>query len=589
MARRRAGAAIGAAFAVLLIAPSAVSAPRRLALDDMPRLRGEAPGAHLGRALASGDFDCDEQTEGTLHYESGGDIVLRISADDVTIAPSDGRLDIAIGMTLYSDPVTITAQGPCVLELDEVCAFALQPTPLNANIAVDLALQEGELAIQVESVEVTHGDFGNPIETGCVLGDALATLGGYGIDLIGGVLDSALAGQIAELETQLQGSLDGLTQAVAIETQLDIQGALIDMEIKATSLFVSETGLDLRFSSRFGAAAYGSCIPADDSLFLATAHDPPAITGIVPDTNIGYHVGVVVSQDLVNQALFAIWQGGALCLDLTGLLPIEINSSFLEPDLPELIPQIWPEPHAFDLRVRPLSPPIAVLPGGPRIEAALGLDIYGQELDRSARHWGHSLYVDAGIGIDLSDGVVALDLDFDIETHLGVTISYNEWLPTAVAEAFAAKIPTLVGAGLDVAGLDLDNLPTFPMPAAYGLTLTDLDLRVVGQEEDFLGLYGWIDPTQVAPMEIGDIDLSGIGCGDASGGGGITVPGCENGAGCGGADAGCAGGDTGGCGGCGGADGSGCGGCSQARRGSPRLLLGWAVTMLLILRRRRRL
>jgi hypothetical protein len=534
----------------------------------------------------SGEVDCDENEPGTLIYEVEP-IVVQISADDVSITPTDGRLDVHIGMTLWSDAVEITAQGPCVLQLDETCQFGLQPTPLNVDLGVELALQEGQITAQVADFTFTHGNFGNPVDTGCVLGDALETLQGYGVDLLGTILDGVLEGQIDELEAQLQSALDGFAQSVAIEQSLDVLGRSIDMSLEATTLEVSATGLLIGFDAQFGTAAYGPCVPHAGA-YVPSAHDMPPLTGLMPGTTAPYHVALLVSSDLANEALYAVWQAGVLCLNLAELAPIALDTNtLLGTEIPELVEELWPEPKVLDIQITADEPPRLELEGGPELRADLNVDVYGDELDRLARMWGHGLYARAGVDVYIEGGNLIVDVDFNLDTHLGVSVTYNDWLPTEVPEAMARRLPTLVSAGLGAAGLDLDAglVPPFALPGINGLTLSDLDLRVVGEESDWLGAFGWIDPTLVSPIEIGPIELSGVGCGDTSGGGEVTIPGCEEATGCGGEGGGCSG-EGGGCAGCGGEGGSGCGSCSTAH-GAPRALL-WAVLPLLLLRRRRR-
>ncbi len=533
-----------------------------------------------------GEFDCDPETAGVLEY-SVDPLTVNISTDNVSITPSQGRLDINLDMTLWSTEVSVTANGPCLFELNEACTFALAPTALNADIAVVLQLENGELTAAVDSFSFTHGNFGNPIDTGCVLGDALETLGGYGIDLIGSVLDGVIDAQLGELETQLDDMLGGLAQSLALSDTLDILGASLQYEITASTLTVDDTGLDIGFTAHFATDAFGPCV-VESGPFVPSAHDMPPLTGLIPGTSAPYHIAIVASQDLLNEAMYVAWQAGVLCLELGALSPLPLDTStLLGQDLPDLVNEVWPEPLVLDIRISADTPPVAVFAGGPRVEADLNVDVYGDELDRLTRHWGHGMLMEAGVDMEITDGDLVVDLAFDLETSLGISVSYNEWLPSAIPEQFAANLPGLISAGLSTQGFDLEAglIPPFPMPGFNGLTLTDLDMRVIGEESDYLGVYGWIDPTVVTAMQIGPIDLGGVGCGDTGGGGDIVIPGCEDGLGCGGGDTGC-GGDTGGCAGCGG-EGGGCGGCSTSRSAAPRMLLLWMLPVLIATRRRR--
>ena len=551
----------------------------------------QALGASIGAVVPtglravnlSGEIDCDEEEPGTLQY-TADDLQIHLSADTVDIVPTAGRLDVRLGLTVWSDPAAITATGLCVLELDENCTLQLAPTNLDIDVGILLSLVDGAIDASIDEFSFTHGNFGNPIAPGCVLGDALETMQGLGVDIIGTVLDDVLDSQLTELETQLEEILNGLAQAVAFNDTLEALGATISYSLEASALDITPSGIRLDFTAAFGAATYGDCVP-QDGRFVASAHDMPPLTGLIPDTNTPYHLAVVVNEDMVNQALYAVWQAGMLCINVAELAGIDFTTAFLEPAAPDIVPGLWPDPLVLDVRTAAAAPPQAEFEGGPTIDAALLLNVFGPELDRTTRYWANGLFLNAGLGVALENGAINIDIGFDLETHLGITVAYNEWLPSAIPEGFAGLVPTLVPETLIPGDL------SFPIPSLFGLTLHSLDMRVVGAEGDYLGLYGWIDPTQVESMVIEDIDLGGIGCGDTGGGGEITVPGCEGeDGGCAGQDTGCASGEEGGgCASCSG-EGSSCqdGSCNAAPRRVPAGGVVFGFLPLLVAARRRR-
>jgi len=537
----------------------------------------------------SGEFDCDEEEEGVLTY-SADDIIIKLSTEAAEITPEDGTLNVALRMTIWSDPAAINVEGTCLFDMDEACTLALPPTWLDVDLGIDLVLEQGEINAQVDHLWFSHGEFGNPIETGCILGDALETLNGYGIDLLGEILDTVLDEQIAELEVQLEEAIGGLAGALTLADDLEVMGTTLSYELAATDLEVSNSGVTLVFESSFSTPAYGTCVPQAGP-YLASSHDPPAITGLIPSTTVPYHMGIVVNEDLLNQALYAAWQGGLLCLRVADLVDLELTTDYLSLVEEEAVAELWPEPIPLDVRTVPNGPPVVDFGSGPGLTAELALDVYGDELDRATRLWSNGVYADAGVGLELEDGELIIDLDFDLESHLGITVAYNEFLPSSIPEGFASLIPDLVSAALDLDAL----VPTIAIPAIYGITLSDLDMRAVGAEQDYLGVYAWIDPDAATPIEIGPIELSGVGCGDTGDGGEIVVPGCESEDGCLGEESGCGGeggcsGEDGGCGGCSGEEGGDCGSCGVGSRGwrlNAWSVLSFLVPLLLISRRRR--
>ncbi len=526
----------------------------------------------------SGEVDCDEEEEGVLSY-STDDIQINLFTETVHLVPEADSLNVALTMTLWSEPAAITTAGNCIVDLDETCTLSLPPTALDVAVGIDLILENGQLNAQVGELTFEHGNFGNPVGTGCVLGDALETMQGYGVDLIGTILDSVLDEQIAELETQLEDAIGGLTGALDLGGELDVLGTPLVYDIEATGLDISSTGVELRFSSVFSSPTYGTCVPNDSGPYLASSHDAPLITGLIPDTTVPYHLGIVVNEDMINQALYAAWQGGALCLQLADLAAIELTTDYLGLVEEDLVAELWPEPKPLDVRVVPVGPPVVDFGAGPGLTAQLDIDVYGDELDRDTRFWSNGVYADAGFDLLLEDGTLLIDLDFDLQSHLGITVSYNEWLPSDIPEGFASLLPDLVGAALDLESL----VPEFTLPAIYGIGLSDLDLRAVGNESDYLGVYAWVDPSTATPIEIGPIELSGVGCGDTDEGGEVTIPGCDSDEeGCGG-ETGCGGDEAGGCGDCSGDEDSSCGSCAVSDGSIAGFRLNaWGVLSLLV-------
>ncbi|MEE2828346.1 MAG: hypothetical protein VX498_04085, partial [Myxococcota bacterium] len=473
----------------------------------------------------AGEFDCDEETPGTLVY-SADDIELHLATDEVLITPREGGLDVGIGMTLWSDDAALTLIGDCVLELDESCVLGLPPTALNVELDIDLILEAGQLHAQVDHIAFTHGNFGNPIDTGCVLGDAIETMQGYGVDLLGSILDQVLEGQVEALEEQLEEALGSLTGALLLEDSIDVLDTALDYRLQATTLDLSSTGLKLGFEAMFSTPTYGDCVPWNSGPYQAQSHDMPALTGVLPGTGTPYHLGILINEDLINQALYVAWQGGLLCLNISDLVDFELNTGYLSLIDQELVESLWSEPQTLNMQIRPVDPPAVEFSGGPEATAELLLDVYGNELDRVTRFWANRIYAEVGLAVDLADnGNLDVNIEFDLDRDLGITVDYNEWLPAAIPSGFTALIPDLVASFIDIEGLS----PSIALPAPFGVGLGNLETVIVGDEEDYLGIYARLDSSEAEALEFGPIDLAGLGCDSLSGEGGgeVSIPGCE--------------------------------------------------------------
>ena len=588
--------AVAAALSVAILSPPAAAQapPEAVTIDPAAALHVSARGLDaLGDSIAAvvptgilveglaGNLECEAGSGDVLDY-SVEDIQVNLSADEVSVTPTAGHLDVSMMLTLWSDPADVLVDGTCVIALDEACTFGLQPTWVSVDFPVTLGLHDGVLDLAVGTIEFEHGNFGNPVPPGCLLGDALETLQGYDIDIIGTLIDSLVDDQLTTLGETLQESLGGLAQALTFEDVLEFNGAQLEYMLEASSLEVTDAGLMLQFAAKFSAPQYGSCVPVGSAAYQPVAGPMPGLAGLIPDTLIPYHAALQINEDAINQALYAAWQGGLLCLRLADLVDMEITTGYLELVEPDLVAELWPEPKLLDIYISPDSPPLATFADGPTVEAALLMDVYGEELGRLTRFWGNGLYADAGVGLSYADGELSVDLDFDMESHLGVTVEYNEWLPSAIPEGFGGLIPDLAGNVID-----LDTMiPSFAIPSFYGLTLADLDMRVVGPGQDWLGLYAWVDPSQVEPMEIGPVSFGDGGVGCDGGSPDITIEGCDTtggGLGCDSGASGCSGEGSG----CSSGEGSSCGSCSATPRVSPRNFAMILVPLGLMLRRRR--
>ena len=113
--------------------------------------------------------------------------------------------------------------------------------------------------------------------------------------------------QLGELETQLDEALGGFAQALALQGEAEVLDAVLEYDLEATELTIDPAGVRIGFEAQFGTPAYGPCVPKTGA-YVPSAHDPPGLTGVLPGTDAPYHVGVTISADTINEALYAAWQ-----------------------------------------------------------------------------------------------------------------------------------------------------------------------------------------------------------------------------------------------------------------------------------------
>ena len=461
-----------------------------------------------------------------------------------------------------------------LIDLEGTCLVHLPPTPLTIDTAIGLKLDwptptEPVVTVDVAPVDVSLDLSGLEIRD-CFLGDLLdfvdAVNGFLGaifsfdiyqilVDFVEPLLNDTIQGFLGDLESTIQGLFTDLV----IEQELDLLGATVPIRIAPDNLVVRPEAIRFTLEGAIGAPGNpAACVaPYGITGSLATGAGVPEL-GSGP-AELAHAVGAVGDDDLVNQALFALWYEGVLCfrLDSSGSLPIDLPIP-LDTSLLRLLgaadfDPLFPQPKPIALATRPRRPPEASIGADGALAVTLeelGLDLYAELDGRMARMVGLELGADVGAGVLFDDQAgtlgVAVDLDADA---LAVEVLYNELAPTASAgieSGFRGLFGTLVGPLL---GGVLDGL-VFPLPTIGDVGLSDVQIAGAGPGADWLGVYAGLGPVAY------------------EGSGDLLTGGCSG-------EGGCAGGCAGG--GCAG------GGCNQ---GGPSPLV-WALPLLFVLRRRR--
>lgn len=462
-----------------------------------------------------------------------------------------------------------------VVDIDGTCRVHLPPTPLTVDTTIGLKLDwptpdEPVVNVDVAPVNVALDLSGLEIRD-CFLGDLLDFVDAVNdflgaifsfdiyellVDFVEPLLNDTIQGFLGDLE----GTIQGLFTDLVIEQELDLLGAVVPLRIAPDNLVVRPEAIRFTLEGSIGApGSPAACVaPYGITGSLATGAGVPEL-GSGP-TDFTHALGAFVDDDLVNQALFALWYEGVLCftLDSSGGLPIDLPIP-LDTSLLRLLgaadfDPLFPEPKPIALSTRPRRPPEAAVGADGALAVTLedlGLDLYAELDGRMARMVGLEIGADVGAGVLFDDqaGTIGVSVDLDAEA-LDVEVPYNELAPSASAgiqNGFRGLFGTLVGPLL---GSALDGL-AFPLPKLGEIGLSDVQIAGAGPDADWLGVYAGLGPVAY------------------EGSGDLLTGGCSGEGGC--AGGGCAGG------GCEG------GGCNQ---GGPTPLV-WALPLLFVLRRRR--
>jgi hypothetical protein len=434
----------------------------------------------------------------------------QLTVGGVDLVPRNGELSINvgafIGVNSAAEPFYIEAAclfGGCLCESDAY----IDPLPITLELTVDLQVYtppegprqyDATVDLGTLDIAISGSDF-NFIDGGFGC-DVVGTLAGLFGPALVSFLQPEIAGAIVELEPTIE---EALNQAV-FEDSLEVLETTLDVSVEPKAVNITPAGIELAYSGVIS-APQAECIADLDPLgSLETFTPVPGIASLPSRTEIAAQV----SDELVNQALYAAYRGGILCFTVdesAGLdLPINLDSSLLELLGGDGFPAIvGDETKPLVIQTLPREVPTAVYGGTNDVGLALeDLELrFFTEVDgRMAKAIGMSIDADVGADVifDGSTGELSLGLDltseaFDIQVVPDYLVAGVEQdIEEGVTGLVDTLIPALIG--------DLLGGPLLTLPAFEGLGLTSLDLYASGAQQDWLtaeagvGIVDYADP-----------------------------------------------------------------------------------------------
>ena len=346
----------------------------------------------------------------------------------------------------------------------------------------------------------------------------------------------ALAPSLEGLGTTIEPALEDALAALDVETSLALGEGEVALALAPTSIEVNDDGVFLGLGATLSATTVSDCVPA------ATPPDGasewPTLDGVAPDGALTYDVGLAVAQPFVDQILFAAYEGGALCQDVSDLGGAALDTALFAPVFGDAWEALFPEAVPLALEVRPAAPPTALFAtdGAPLRIVVDGLQLAGwAELDgRQAKIFSVTLQGNVGVDLPLADGVLTPTIVID--DSLEMVEDDHELLPAGFAAGLADFLPGVIAGALP-------ELPSFSLPTWRGIGLGWIWWIPT---DGWMGAWATLDIDHVEPIELsgceggtigcdgglstGDIDLaSELGCDEAT----SCDSGCEGGGSCG--------------------------------------------------------
>lgn len=397
--------------------------------------------------------------------------------------------------------VTINdAANPFVLDYDtliadDVCPGYVKEFHVDIEAPVELFVAPG--ADGKPQLFATVGDIAADSDLGgfdtvfdCntdILETVLGILGLYDF-LIGTVVTPLI-------QDELQTALDDALVSVRFEDQIALGETTLDVALYPQKVQTSTQGLEIFLQTAFSAPQNPCVAQWDGGSSVSVDSDPPGI-GAVPAGAAAY---VLVSDDMLNQALYAVWRGGLLCYTVDAASsPIPLDSGLLNVISGDAFVGILPETAApLVILTQPKSAP-TVDPSGPHdVDIAidsLDLEFYTGIDGREARVL--LMELDANIGADVNFDATtgSMSVVLDMEDAFQATVGDDLFVPgsaQAIEESFG---PTLEGLVQPLIGSLVGDQLAFALPAFGAVGLTSIEVGDAGAQGDWLGAQASLGP-----------------------------------------------------------------------------------------------
>lgn len=455
---------------------------------------------------------------------AGGWVGIQVT--DATIVPQNGYLDVDIDLLVNvnnaTDPFDLSYEVACA---DGDCGGYVAPFPVHVHTTMALnVITAGDgstsLDATVGAVDVTYDLQSDDITLDCWVQD-LEDLGSYlgfsVYDLIIGQVAGSIDSAVADLGPTLESTIEDAFASANVEQDLDLNGVAAHIHLYPSNVTIDPAGVRLAMAGSVSADP-ASCVAAyDPGSSVKTPSSAPAIGTAPAGVDTPYHLGIALSDDFANQAMYALWRGGLLCYSLApdnDTFPLD--TSILNLLSGQAFEDIFPDAKPMSLSTVPRAAPTVNYAGTHDVDVDLhDLDLQMEaELDgRMARVLTVTLNgpIGADLNLDGTAGSLAVALDINPD-NLDPQVTYNELhadANDAITSSFGGSLSSILDT---VLGSLLDSL-AFSLPSFSGIGLQDLQTGATGADQDWLGAYAW-----VGAVTYGDGSSGCGGCGSDSSG-----------------------------------------------------------------------
>jgi len=489
-------------------------------------------------------------TGGYDYYYALTNMWIGFDITNLAVTPGAGVIDAQFNLLMWineaADPFAFTTEWGCSL-FGQTCEGSIAPFPVQVNTSIALEIVEDQSTGE-PTLDATIGEFELDFEldaddiewSGCTIAEIDSAMDDYlgfsVFDILLPIMELAMQLAATEIASELETAIEDAFSQTTIEQTLELGESAIALKVFPSDIEITPAGIRLVINGSADTEEPAICIAdLDPGGSLATASDAPEIGDIPASIGSDYHGALQLSDDFINQLLYAAWRGGILCYAVQGdELGISLETSLLGLMAGDAYDELFPESVPMILQILPYNPPEAIFDGDHDADVEvedLRIQFYGDLDHRAAMVLEMGMDIGAGADLEMNTATGEIGLALDVDPSAVVAeVTTNEFVPDAneeIEDNFGGLLETMLGSVIDGA---LGDLGQIALPSSNGIGLTDLQVAATGDNKDWLGMFIWFGSVPYGDGDTGEASLEDIG--DCSNGCADATSGCS-GSGCG--------------------------------------------------------
>ena len=432
-------------------------------------------------------------------YEGNG-VEVNIYNIDFTTPPSVNIFATTDGINVGISINNLVVDGEISLLGICDCDMTVTSNPLNISTTAVVNVVNDQYNVELHNTNVNFQNFNLSVDC-----PWYCEIAGWLIELLEGEIESYLEDMMVDmLNDEVPAQIEEFLNTLPFEFTFEVLGIPLTVTMGPDDVEPNNFGITAwlkgDITSEMG---HNDCVPLLDGSYR-TDDASPNLRGVIPGTNISYDVAIVLSDDFINRILFKTFDFGLICYELSPEdmmelgLPAPLTTELFAGAVPRIHDYCYNEP--MYIVVRPQEPPIIYLDNTEEEPYPitltmnnLMLDFYANIFDRWFRLFTFNVtveYVKMSMEVTIEN---AIHIELSDDVSITTEVVYDELLHLTPEERAAVEnlLPTLVNLILPLLS---DSISDIPLPEIEGFIYQVLDLRTIGDNYNFVGIFANLIP-----------------------------------------------------------------------------------------------